>query len=275
MTEYPQATTAIYTPQRETEGAPLTEKASDVADAAKQAGADVAQTATEKAKDVAQETGKQARDLMDEAREQVRQQAGAQHRSLVTNLRSLGDELNGMTSGGGQSGVATEAVSQVRDRVNGAADWLERREPGDLIDELRRFARRRPGAFLVGALAAGVVAGRLTRGVVAVHADDSGATSKPALAAPNGTQPAFAPAEDSPRDPYPAEYSGYAAPSGNGEAGYGAAPAYGRAPAYGTPAYGTPANGTAPAYSPPPAYGTPPVDGYPEADRSPGGQAWQ
>ena len=42
---------------------------------------------------------------------------------------------------------------------------LEGREPADLLDELRSVARRRPAVFLVGALAAGVVAGRLTRGV--------------------------------------------------------------------------------------------------------------
>ena len=36
------------------------------------------------------------------------------------------------------------------------------------------FARRKPGMFLLGAAAAGVLAGRLTSGVKAAHSQDSG-----------------------------------------------------------------------------------------------------
>jgi hypothetical protein len=59
------------------------------------------------------------------------------------------------------------------------ADWLEQREPGDLLDEVRRFARRRPGAFVLGALVAGVVAGRMTRGIVAARSDESDGDQSP------------------------------------------------------------------------------------------------
>ena len=41
--------------------------------------------------------------------------------------------------------------------------------PADLLDEVKRFARRRPVAFLALAAAAGVVAGRVTRGAVAAN----------------------------------------------------------------------------------------------------------
>lgn len=168
----------------ETETPPLKDKAADAAQAAKQAGTDVAQTAAEKAKDVAGETTKQARDLAAEARDQLKQQASSQHRSLVGNLRSLGDELGAMSQHTQQSGVATEVVSQARDRVHGVADWLDRREPGDLVDELRSLARRRPGAFLLGAALTGVLAGRLTRGVVAVNTADPSAGSQQVNATP-------------------------------------------------------------------------------------------
>jgi hypothetical protein len=242
--------TADYPPTSDGESPPLKDKATDAAEAAKQAGAEVAQTAAEKAKDVAQETSEQARDLVGEARAQVRQQASAQHRSLVTNLRSLGDELGGITAGSQQSGVATEAASQLRDRVRGAADWLEGREPGDLIEELRSFARRRPGAFLLGAVAAGVVAGRLTRGVVAVHADDTNAPATSESASQNDpvTQPLIPPtSEYPPAGEYASEFSGYAAPTGTGAAGH----------------------------STPPGYSTPPGGGYPQADSPESGEAWR
>jgi hypothetical protein len=143
----------------------------EVAQSATQAGSEVAQSAAERAKDVAEQTKRQARDLFGEAREQLRSQAGAQHSSLVSNLRQLGDELGNMTSSSSSGGVAGELVGQAHERVNSVADWLESRQPGDLFSEARRFAQRRPGAFLLGAALAGVVAGRLTRGVVAAHGE--------------------------------------------------------------------------------------------------------
>ena len=54
-----------------------------------------------------------------------------------------------MAAKGSQSGMATEVARQASERIHGAASWLEHREPGDLFDEVRNFARRRPGAFLI------------------------------------------------------------------------------------------------------------------------------
>ena len=149
------------------------DKAADTAEAGKQAAGEVAQTATDKAKDVAQETKAQARNVLGEAQGQLREQTRAQHQNLITNLRSLGDELNTMAERSEQPGTATDLVSQAGDRAHSVASWLDEREPAQLVDEVRAFARRRPAAFIVGALAAGVVAGRLTRGAVAAHQDDS------------------------------------------------------------------------------------------------------
>jgi hypothetical protein len=79
-------------------------------------------------------------------------------------------------------------VSQARGRVDDVANWLDGRQPGDLLGELKSFARRRPGTFLLGALAAGVVAGRLTRGAVAAHSDEtSGSTAAGNGLATSGT----------------------------------------------------------------------------------------
>jgi hypothetical protein len=77
----------------------------------------------------------------------------------------VADELQEMAAKGGQSGVATEVAHQAAERIHGAASWLEQREPGDLLQAVRDFARRRPGVFLAGAVAAGLAAGRLTRGM--------------------------------------------------------------------------------------------------------------
>src|SRR6185312_5639036 len=88
-------------------------------------------------------------------------------------LHSLAGELREMADGGERQGVASDLAAEAADRLGTLADWLGRREPGDLVDEVRRLARRRPGAFLLGAAAAGVLAGRLTRGTIDAKRDTS------------------------------------------------------------------------------------------------------
>lgn len=189
MTDYSPTPAAHSAGSDDGGGTSVKDRATEASQAARHASSDVAQTAADKAKDVAQETTKQARDLLGEARGQVKQQAGDQHRALVDNLRALADELSSMTNANEQGGVATELVGQVGQRVQGAANWLDGREPGELLDEVRSFARRRPGTFLLGAAVAGVVAGRLTRGVAATRSEDSGPAPQPSASAPAEAAP--------------------------------------------------------------------------------------
>jgi hypothetical protein len=58
-------------------------------------------------------------------------------------------------------------VKEASRRGGEMAHWLENHEPSDVLDQLRSFARRRPAAFLLGAAAAGVLVGRLSRGLAA------------------------------------------------------------------------------------------------------------
>jgi hypothetical protein len=158
----------------------MKDKASESAQAGREAAGEVAQTAVDKAKTVAEETQRQARDLAEEARSQVANEASRHHRNAAASLHSLGDELTSMAQHSDQPGLASELASQGGRRAHDLASWLDQREPGDLLDDVRNFARQRPGTFLLGALAAGVVAGRLTRGAVAVHRDSDDQTSLPA-----------------------------------------------------------------------------------------------
>jgi hypothetical protein len=77
--------------------------------------------------------------------------------------------------------MATDLAQEVSDRVRALGSHLENRDPGQLLDDARDFARRRPGTFLVGALAAGVVAGRMFRatadGAAAASLAESGDTA--------------------------------------------------------------------------------------------------
>jgi hypothetical protein len=141
------------------------EQAGQVGQTAAGAGGQVAQTAKDQAQTVVGEAKQQARDLVGEARTQVRDQAGSQKTRAVQGLHALGDELDQMAQNSGQSGPATEVARQVSGRTRELAGYLDRHEPGDLLEQVRSYARRRPVVFLAGATVAGVVAGRLTRGL--------------------------------------------------------------------------------------------------------------
>lgn len=144
-----------------------------VAEKAGEAAGQVASTTKDQVGEVAGEARRQARDLASEARTQVREQASSQQHRAADRLHSVGDELAAMAEKGGQSGLATELAREASARMHDWAIWLERREPADLLDEVREFARRRPGLFLLGAAVAGVAAGRLTRGAVAAGSGDA------------------------------------------------------------------------------------------------------
>jgi len=146
---------------------------SDVASTAAQAGSQVAATAADQAMEVVHETRQQARDLVDQGRTQLREQASTQQQKAAQSLSSLVDELRSMLNGTSTStsGPAHDLLYQATDRLENLAGWLQNREPEDLLTEARNFARRKPGTFLLGAALAGVVAGRLTRGVRAAHSD--------------------------------------------------------------------------------------------------------
>ena len=135
------------------------DEAANVGQSAAEAGSHVAQTAADQAREVASETARQARDLLGEASGHARDQASVQQQKAASQLRSVADELQEMTAKGGQSGVATEVAQQAAERIHGVASWLEQREPADVLQAVRDFARRRPGVFLAGAVAAGLAAG--------------------------------------------------------------------------------------------------------------------
>ncbi len=157
------------------------DQAAAVGQTASEAGSRVTHTAADQATEVAAEAARQARDLAGEAGGHVRDQASVQQQKAAGQLRSVADELHEMAAKGGHSGVATEFAHQAAERLHGAASWLEQREPADVLQAVRNFARRRPGVFLASAVAAGLAAGRLTRGMTdAARSDDnSSGTRRP------------------------------------------------------------------------------------------------
>lgn len=180
-----------------------TPDASGKVDAAKQEAADLKDSATASAKNVlgaakdeassvVGEAKSQAKDLYAQSQRELKDQAGVQQQRIAAGLRSVGDELSSMAANSEGSGIASDLVQQVSTRLSGAASWLGDRDPSTVLDEVKRFARRRPGTFILGAAIAGIVVGRLTRALAANASDDSSATGSRALPA----APAPAPVEN-------------------------------------------------------------------------------
>jgi hypothetical protein len=163
------------------------EQAADVAGTAKEQAGEVAGTAKEQAQAVTSEVRQQTQRLASDAQSQLMEHATAQRDSAAHNLRSIGQELSGMADHAEGSGLGVQIVRQGGDLTTKAAEFLEQREPGQLLDEVRGLARRRPGAFLLGAAFAGLLVGRAARGMKSAHSSDGHSPGYPT------SEPAFEP----------------------------------------------------------------------------------
>jgi hypothetical protein len=146
------------------------EKAQDVAETVADEGRGLADTTRGEAANVAIEAREQVRTLFSEATTQIEEQSRSQQQRLAGTARTFSDDLSGMAAE--RSGLASDLARELADRARSLATQLEDREPRDLVQGVREFARQRPGTFLFGALATGVIAGRLTRATQAVTQQD-------------------------------------------------------------------------------------------------------
>lgn len=138
-----------------------------------QATQQVAETAKQQAGQVAGDVKEQAQHLATQAKSEVSSQVTSQRDRAADTLRSMSSEFRTMADSSYESGPATLLARQGADLTEQVADFLSQRDPSQLLDEVRDYARRRPGGFLVGAAIAGVVVGRLSRGAMSARSSDS------------------------------------------------------------------------------------------------------
>jgi uncharacterized protein YjbJ (UPF0337 family) len=152
------------------------EEAGQLKDTSADAARQVAGTVKEKASDVTSDVRRQTQRLAGQTRDQLVDQASQQKERATKSLRSVGDELREMADHG-EPGLGSQLAQHGARFTDQAADFLQQREPGDLLEEVRGYARRKPGTFLLIAAAAGVVAGRLTRALAAGSTDAPSSTT--------------------------------------------------------------------------------------------------
>ena len=139
------------------------------------AGSHVAGTAAEEASNVKHEVGQQARNLVGQVRSQLSSQVSTQQERAAGGIRSVSDELRSMANSSESQGMASNLVSQAASRAGDVAGWLEGRDPSALLEDVKRFARRRPGVFIAVAAGTGILVGRLARSLTS--GDDSSSST--------------------------------------------------------------------------------------------------
>jgi hypothetical protein len=230
------------------------EEAAQVKDTAAEAGRQVAGTAKEEAANVVAETKTQAKSLLSQARDELSSQGSTQKDRLTGTLHGFAKELGAMASSSEESGPLTDLAHQASRKGGEIAHWLDNHEASDVLEEVKRFARRRPLMFLTLAAAAGVLVGRLGRSAVAANtsldSEDSDITPSRAY---SGTDPMAA---------------GYAGGVGAAGVSYEPGPAYvatGTDPAYAGTAGAGYTGTAAPGYTgaPDPGFAAP-APGYAE-----------
>jgi hypothetical protein len=161
------------------------EQASQVGGAAAQQAGAVAGTAKGQAGQVVSDARAHAQDLMGQTTSQLGAQADEQTQRLSGNLKTLSEHFSTMASSGEPGSTAHTLVDEASRRSADLSSYLDGRQFGGIINDVKDFARRRPGAFILGSAVAGLMVGRLGRAVKdAPDTKDGAAPDTPAVGHP-------------------------------------------------------------------------------------------
>ena len=170
------------------------EQAGQLKDQVAGSGGHVAGAAKDEAGKVVSEAKYQAKDLLGQTQTELKDQAAAQQKRVASGLRSVSDELGSMADSSEGGGVAADLVQQAAARAGSIASWLEDRDPGSVLREVRSYASRKPGTFIAVAAIAGLVAGRLTKSLVSNASEEKSETPTPAtVTTPAYVEPVYVP----------------------------------------------------------------------------------
>ncbi|MFF5160086.1 hypothetical protein ACFY3N_28350 [Streptomyces sp. NPDC000348] len=130
---------------------------------ARQAAGQVAGTAAEQARTVVGEARQQAGTVIEDLRGRAIDEADGQTKRAAGTLRQWANDFSDLAARAEGDSPARSLAARAGDKGQRAADYLERQGVEGLVADLQGFARRRPGAFLGGALLAGLAVGRLAK----------------------------------------------------------------------------------------------------------------
>ena len=150
----------------------------------------------DQARSVADTAVRQTKDVLADMGADLSAEAHSQKLKLVKTLEEFSTELEEVSRNG--SGRVPSLAGDAAARTRDLSQWLEHTEGRDIVRTVEDFARRRPLLFILGSAGAGVVAGRLTRGMM------SGSSNGESAASPQTSSSVrtFEPVADVGYDPY-------------------------------------------------------------------------
>ena len=168
-------------------------KPSELKDTAVSEAGHVAETAKDEAKPSPQEVKYQAKDLYAQTQRELKDQAKVQQQRVAAGCTRSATNCDSMTANAENPGFGRRpGAPGCRGGSRAPRSWLGDRDPSAVLAEVKSFARRKPGTFIIGAAILGIVAGRLTRALAAnasdEHADVDGGSGARGIAtgAPGG-----------------------------------------------------------------------------------------
>ena len=157
----------------DTKATDVKERVGQAATSSREEASDVADTVKEEAKGVTHEARVQAESVAHQMIDDVRRQVEGQASGLAKTLHHAGDELRAMAEAGEQQSIATTVIRESGDAAHRLAGRLDDGGVSGSLADVRAFARRSPGTFLFGALAAGFATGRLVRNLSAASSQSA------------------------------------------------------------------------------------------------------
>lgn len=147
------------------------ERGGAVVGQAKQDARQIAGLARERVSEVTEQATQQARSLVEETRTQLETQAKSGAQRAAGAFRDIGNEAQALAEGRPEDAPnlseyafrAADACFGVADRLAGLGDEVETRGFTGVLGDVQTYARRRPGAFLLGAVALGFGVGRIVK----------------------------------------------------------------------------------------------------------------
>ena len=140
------------------------------ADATRAQASQVAETATDQARDVMQQARTQAKSTARKVEHDLRTRANEEASKFAQTLQNASSQLDSMAQSAGEDSLASNLVREGAQATRRLASHIDEGGLDRVMADVRSWARRNPGGFLLGAAFAGFVAGRVARNL-------SGATS--------------------------------------------------------------------------------------------------
>ena len=145
------------------EGSTSSQVANATNEARTQASA-VANTAKDEARDVMQEAREQARTATRQLQDDLRERANTEATKFAQTLREASARMTAMADcAGDDQSLPANAVREGAQVAQRVASRLDQGGVDSIMADVRSWARRNPGTFLLGGAVAGFVVGRIAR----------------------------------------------------------------------------------------------------------------